>query len=184
MTTKTQEVLSQAASVEGPADIDIDGLSGAAEATTVLPRPRDKWEHVDLTVDNFNRLISRDGTEIGRVSLAGWTEPLDGANIRAAAIEDLQLETAYNNHSGYLAVLRQIVAEEPQALWIDGFPSNEMAAVTLDLDTLGLLPEGWTASYYSEEGGQKTGLQYPFEVYDLIKKGTPVFHILERIAPN
>jgi hypothetical protein len=59
-----------------------------------------------------------------------------------------------------------------------------MAAVMLDLDTFGLLPEGWAARYFRQEGPELVELQYPIEVYENIEGGEPVYHVLERVSEN
>jgi hypothetical protein len=183
MSPKLQEALQFNPSL---GELDVDGLLDAAAVTEVLPRPARKsiLEYRDHIHDNFNLIVERFGTEIGRANVESWDDEVEEKTVRVATIEDISLLDSQNYHSAYLALLRQVAGMEEETSLIEGAPINEMTAVTLDLDTFNLLPEGWRARYFQREGGKLVELQYPLEVFDHIKEGELVYHFLERTPEN
>jgi hypothetical protein len=189
MSITAREAFDTRHSVEGSL-IEVDGLVRAANATEVSSQRIKPWlrqgnhpEPYNLYGD-YSHTITRDGAELGRAKIDTWIEELDEGAVRMASIEEVCLDDSFNNHSAYLALLRQVVNDNPEAMRLEGFAENDMAAVTLDLDTFNLLPEGWAAKYYLRKGGALVELQYPIEVYEHLRDGELVYHAFERLVES
>src|SRR6266404_4246842 len=166
-------------------EFNIDWMTRDAATIDILPISKKKrFEPRDHIYDNYNLTLGREGNEIGRANVESWDEAVGEESIRIVTVEDLYLKNSYYNHSAYLALLRETAKAEPEAVRIEGMPTNDMAAVTLDLDTFGLLPEGWAARYFRVEDSELIELQYPIEVYENIRDGQQVYHTIERITEN